>query len=544
MFNILSSLPSLSTPTWTSGLKYNSSTDTPTQIYNTTELLFVISQNSKNSKNLSGITRHLISAKNATPVDPYSINRTAPRAEHYFTGDLQSGYTVISVPVPKDPHEAFIRAVAGTQISPLMVAAAENNVSLLKSLLKSNPTIDMKDAKGRSPLMYAAEFNSLRALTVLLKRGASRSVVCKQDQTALMYAVKQGNILIVDKLLKNSIQDIPQMIPMVDLQDSQGFSALMMAADRSDPRILTRLLKSNPNPMLTNLNDQTAAMLAAQAGSVKSLKALINYAGEKSAALVNAHDNNDKNVMAYALPINNFEMNELLWSSGAKIPTTVYGEQHKNVLICALENASIEIVEKIVQRVNPRLKKVLLNHRDINGMNALMYAVKLDKQSVITKMLDSLPDLTVKRLLAIRDNQRHSIFHYLIKSETPLDTFKLLLNKCMYRTPAQAIFKKFLLPLLRNAIVHSNIEVAQFLLTYDDKSYFNRLLAANTSHGLTVLSIAAKKGQLESVNFLLEKGAYAYPNANYVNKTAAMFAEENGHKRVVERLAEFAAHAR
>jgi len=322
----------------------------------------------------------------------------------------------------------------------------------------------------------------------------------------------------------------------VTTQDQQGMTALMMAAAKPYAAVVKMLLAAKSNPATRSLSGQTAAMLAAESGYTENLHALIESSEVKAKALVTASDVSGKTVMAYALPLNNFPLNELLWSAGVELPVMAYGEQNKNILMYALEQTSSDATNSVLKYSNPTLVEQMLSHRDNDGRNALMHALINKKQPLIKRILRFLTADKYASLLEMKDDKRHTLLFYSITYSAPI---KFINWQLMHRTESfntETAFKKILLPAFRHAVAGNHIGAAEFLLKYNHEHYSTKLLAANTDPGITALSIAAKRGRSEMVSFLLSQGAYEYPNARYVNKTAVMFAAENHHTRVVEQL--------
>jgi len=311
-------------------------------------------------------------------------------------------------------------------------------------------------------------------------------------------------------------------------------------------------------------------MFATQSGRTDSLKALIDAAGAEATRLVCARDNHGNNAMAYALAANSLAACEVLWDAGEDVTAAGYGEMSKNVLMYALEQPSNDAPEKVLARFDPKKNVVLpeplssnatvvllaqravekksdlfeqlLRHRDIKGLNALMYALVNGKQPMIKRMLRPYANNQeiIVSLLAARDNQGRRLLFYSIKYAAPMKFLQWQLSYILHQKKPTVVFNKHLLPLFRQAVAINAVAAAEFLLKYDGSKYAKKLLAANTSCGITALTIAAKRGQLRMVNFLLNQGGYGYPNAGYTNKTAITFAQEHGHSRVVERLTQYA----
>lgn len=73
--------------------------------------------------------------------------------------------------------------------SPLHIAAMEDDVPTIETLLSSGDSPDRQDEQGFTPLHFAAQQNSLSAAAALLRAGATVDVENAFGNTALFVAV-------------------------------------------------------------------------------------------------------------------------------------------------------------------------------------------------------------------------------------------------------------------------------------------------------------------------------------------------------------------
>jgi len=106
--------------------------------------------------------------------------------------------------------------------TPLMVAAFDSNLSLMKDLIERKANVNAASRFGVTPLMYAS---GLPEVKLLLEAGASAKDKNLSGRTALHYAAQRGADLEVVRVLIEAGAD-------VNAKDDKGMTALQFATLR------------------------------------------------------------------------------------------------------------------------------------------------------------------------------------------------------------------------------------------------------------------------------------------------------------------------
>lgn len=175
-------------------------------------------------------------------------------------------------------------------LTSLMNAIKGGNYNLVRALLAHKANVDLVDADGWSATMHAAWLNEpLMIRTLGAGYGANLDAVEKLTQsTALGLAVQKGKALAAVALLDSganpntamgdggytplmvaanmgklpAAQVLLQYKADVDIANSAGITALMIAAANNKPGLFAIIYKSGANPMLKNELGQTAYDIA------------------------------------------------------------------------------------------------------------------------------------------------------------------------------------------------------------------------------------------------------------------------------------------
>ena len=223
--------------------------------------------------------------------------------------------------VPDDHSGIHVTSVPNSElannyqnVTPLMVAAAEGHLEVVKALIGANADVHAVDDEGNTALTFAEqhpevhahlaqlgisdekppepalclaiESGSLEDVRNALQSGAnvntadSRSIA--NGQRPLMLAARRGDIAIVQMLLDagaevDAVEHCNSNMAknLMTFFEMQGRTALLYAAKHDHADVVKILAKAGANLEKKDSNGETALSIAAQNGNLKALQMLI-----------------------------------------------------------------------------------------------------------------------------------------------------------------------------------------------------------------------------------------------------------------------------
>ncbi|CAI8027105.1 Ankyrin homolog, partial [Geodia barretti] len=177
--------------------------------------------------------------------------------------------------------------------TPLIVACGtKGSYKIACLLLEEGADPNLGNDEGWTPLMGAAKSGHYRTVGVLLEGGAHPDIHTPKGWTALMEAVDKGhgdialriieagatphiqhkvnktNALLLatehDKLdrVVHALLDRMDSSSHLDLQNSEGDTALLIAFKKNKVQLVKRLLSMGANPNISNKNGETPVIIA------------------------------------------------------------------------------------------------------------------------------------------------------------------------------------------------------------------------------------------------------------------------------------------
>lgn len=144
----------------------------------------------------------------------------------------------------------------------LMIAIKNDDVAQLKWILKEkNPFLDeIRD--GYTPLLWATVHKAnYEIIKLLVKDGANVEVRNEQGITPLMFASDYGQLEVVNLFL-NAIPDADKRIQYINMFNSGGNTALIIAAHNGHTDVASRLLDEGANIHAQNVDGNDALMIS------------------------------------------------------------------------------------------------------------------------------------------------------------------------------------------------------------------------------------------------------------------------------------------
>lgn len=165
----------------------------------------------------------------------------------------------------------------------LLEAVKSRQTGVVSAILKRVETVNFADGEGLTPLMIAARDGTLPIVKLLLAHGADCFSADRQGRTPLHWAALFGHSLVVDALAQAGAD--------VNAQDRDGRTALMTAiAARRGEAALRLVRREETDAALTDQEGRTALDFAAGCGMPDLLAALSELAQNRSSGWLGKFD--------------------------------------------------------------------------------------------------------------------------------------------------------------------------------------------------------------------------------------------------------------
>ncbi len=209
----------------------------------------------------------------------------------------------------------------------LMKACTTNNLYIVNHLLNIKSDVNMKNKSKNTALFGTSKNGNEKILERLFMENVNCNSINVFKQTSLMAACHNGHINIVNLLLENNVN--------CNSQDNKGRTALMNASSCGNYDVIENLEKTNYyyifqnqnkyiniinllliNNIQCNLQDDngyTALMVASILGYEKIVKRLLEYKNNGSFCDYNLTDNNENTALLLASEHVNIKVFDILF---------------------------------------------------------------------------------------------------------------------------------------------------------------------------------------------------------------------------------------
>lgn len=149
---------------------------------------------------------------------------------------------------------------------PLIMAAYEGNVDIVKLLLQYGANIEIMDHAAITPVQWASKNNQFEMVQLLLSSGADVNTAEGSDVTMVHAAIMNQRVEMLDLLLKNGAN--------VNAQDDSGQTPLMFTVLWPSTPMLQIILNRNPDLTLRDERGRTALEIANEMNYVEGIRLL------------------------------------------------------------------------------------------------------------------------------------------------------------------------------------------------------------------------------------------------------------------------------
>jgi ankyrin repeat protein len=163
----------------------------------------------------------------------------------------------------------------------LMICAGNGNVDAVQRLLAHGADTTATDqSKGQNALMWAAAEGRAAVVKVLTAHGADVNAASKGNFTPILFAAEKGDADTI-KVLVAAGADVNKALP-------DGNNPILIASNLKQPAAVTALLEMGATPTVADRAGNTPLHSAAQAGDAELVKELIAKGADPNAKTATA----------------------------------------------------------------------------------------------------------------------------------------------------------------------------------------------------------------------------------------------------------------
>lgn len=170
-----------------------------------------------------------------------------------------------------DPDSRDSRDSSGS--TALMIAAAKDNMDIMKLLINVRADVNKADNDGNTALMYSALSDTVNSLLYLIGNGADVNAIDSEGRTALMMAAERGNI--------GSSAELIDAGANVNARDFSGYTALIISSYYGYNYDVVKLLLDNGADVNAENNGGDSAMTVALRNGYGDIVELLKKHGAK-----------------------------------------------------------------------------------------------------------------------------------------------------------------------------------------------------------------------------------------------------------------------
>ena len=188
----------------------------------------------------------------------------------------------------------------------LHIASEHGSIAAIELLLSGGLSVDSRDGAGNTPLVCAAACGQIEAVNYLLEHGADPLLKGKDEWSLLHFAAQSGNVIIIETMLSKGLD--------IDSKDETlGLTPLMVSIKSGKLEAAKYLLEKGADKSLkTTAGKLSPLSIAAALGSVAAIEMLLLHG-----CSINYRDNGGDTPLMHAAVFGNTEIVKYLLAKGA-----------------------------------------------------------------------------------------------------------------------------------------------------------------------------------------------------------------------------------
>lgn len=381
----------------------------------------------------------------------------------------------------------------------LNYAIKNNQIKIIKYLIKNKIKINNQNSDNISPLIYAIINHRDEILNILIDNNADLTITNEDGLDPLMFAIIHNNKEAIN-ILKNKNIDLNKI-------DNNGRTYLMFALKMGNEKLALELIKRGAKLDIVDKYGLNLGCYAAMGDCVNIL--------EKFAQMelsIYSKCNYKKDLLYYAVMNESYETLDWLVKNSFNINQT-YAQEYSD---------SATVLDFVIESKNRKMINILLdyNAKRKNGSNRLMYAAEKDDYDLFVKyhnLGDNLYATDDKGSLVINYailGKSKSIVKYILKSGFDVNTIDKHKTTPLHYSVTTSHYG--ITKLLLDNGANPNLGKGSLLVMAglkNDNSNISKLLLEKgldinkEYEGMTPLISAISQNNINMVRFILKNGA-------------------------------------
>ena len=353
--------------------------------------------------------------------------------------------------------------------TPLMMAARGGKLQAVKWFLEKGATVNCDDNNGRNTLHFAAEGGDTDIIDLIHTHLLNIESKTSQGRTPLMMAARGGKLQAVKWFLEKGAT--------VNCDDNNGRNTLHFAAEGGDTDIIDLIHTHLLNIELKTGEGHTPLMVAAGSGKLQA----VNWFLEKGAT-VPCEDNRGWNTLHIATSSGDTDIIDLIHTHLPNVDSKT-NEGYTPLMVAAF-NGKLPVVKWFLE------KGATVTLKDKAGWNMLHFAAQGGDTDILDLIHNHVPNIESRSLVgitplmvAVANCKLHAVQWFIEKGASVACVDE---NGCN---------------ILHFAAKNCDPDIIHRILTYVPD------IESKKAFGETPLIIAVRHGKLQSVKYLLERGA-------------------------------------
>ena len=280
-------------------------------------------------------------------------------------------------------HSADVNAVNKNNVTALMIAFEKGNEGAINALLNAGADLNITDVEGNSGVHHAVILNcNSKILQAVINQNVNVNATNMKNETALMIACQKGNESAIH-ILMNAGAD-PNI---VDVDGNSGVHHAVIEDCNSE--MLQSLINQCQlvNVNATNMNNETALMIACERGNEGAINILLNAGADPNIADVYGNSG----IHHVVLQCCGEEIVQAIINHGANVDAT--NRNNVTALMKACQTGNVDAVKVLLRSgADP-------NITDTDGNTWLHFAVDvICKTEVLQTIIDHVDDVNATNI--------------------------------------------------------------------------------------------------------------------------------------------------